>query len=467
MRNTTILAGFFFALFCSGKAVSAQTVPTAIADSLQSILDQALPASFTNAGAIMEVHVPGQWTWSGSSGYSIAGITAGQPLAVANSTDKFRAGSITKTMVATCILKLEEAGQLSIEDPISLYLRATLINDTIASSDTVRIRHLLNHTSGIANSADNTGCQANVLGNPLGAHSLEEAIFCGASQGEVFAPEFAWAYSNTNYSILAMIIQNLTGLSYRDYLTQTIITPLALADTEIPLTDTISGAHMGCYWNIGNWTDLTIINPTTYTGWADVVSTTSDLNVFYAALRSGQIINANSLAEMHTMFPGTYGYGLGLDFYTIGGEDYIGHYGEVANTSGMFFADISSVNAPNGYYITYNFNVQGADMQNDIDVPVLTLLNSAFNAVNETTAAKPGCRVFPNPSGSLVYIEIPGNNNDVQIRLTDGFGRTVAAGFVPDGNNRFHFDGSRYAPGVYTLSVITGNGNEIQKLILK
>jgi D-alanyl-D-alanine carboxypeptidase len=444
--------------------VNAQTAPVAIADSLQYILDHALPSGFANAGAIMEVHVPGQWTWKGATGSGIAGITVGQQQTIASGTDRFRVGSITKTMVATCILKLEEAGQLSIEDPISLYLRPTLVNDTIASSDTVRIRHLLNHTSGIANSGDNTSCQQNVLTNPLGSHSLEEAIYCGASQGEVFPPEFAWAYSNTNYSILAMIIQNVTGQSYRDYLTQTVITPLGLTDTEIPLMNQLSGPHMGCYWNIGNWIDLTIINPTTYTGWADVVSSTADLNVFYKALRNGQLVNNTSLAKMHTMYPGTFGYGLGLDFYTITAVDYIGHYGEVANTSGMFFGNTASAIAPNGYYISYNFNVQGADMQNMIDVPVLQLLNSAFTATAEISTKQKQVRMYPNPATALVQLELPGNA-ETHITVSDATGRVVKVLTVSSGT-RAAIDCAAMERGIYQVTVTNAQHTETHKLIL-
>jgi CubicO group peptidase (beta-lactamase class C family) len=171
-----------FALAFSSKEAKSQTPPQVVIDSLQTILNQALPSNFQNSGVIMSVYAPGQWTWSGAAGNGIAGITAQQPQTNASVTDRFRVGSITKMMVAVCILKLEEDGLLSIEDPIDMYLRPTLVNDTIAPSDTVRIRHLLNHTSGIANSANNTSCQQNVLTNPLGSHSLEEAIYCGASQ---------------------------------------------------------------------------------------------------------------------------------------------------------------------------------------------------------------------------------------------------------------------------------------------
>ncbi len=456
----------FFALNTSN--MFAQSPPVFISDSLQSILNQSLPAGFTNGGAVMEVHVPGQWTWNSSTGFAIAGITSGQPQTNAVANDKFRVGSITKMMVSTCILKLQEQGLLSIEDPISMHLRSTLVTDTIASSGVVKIRHLLNHTSGISNSGDNNSCQSDVLSNPLGAHSLEDAIFCGASQGEIFPPEFAWAYSNTNYSILAMIIENITGLSYTDYLTQTIITPLGLLNTEIPTTNQISSSHMGCYWNIGSWIDLTIINPTTYTGWADVVSNTSDLVIFMKALRNSEIINSSSLTQMQTLYPGTYDYGLGYDFYTLSDVSYTGHYGEVANTSGLFFANTSSELAPNGYYISYNFNVQGADMINKIDIPVLNFLktglfsNGLTSLENETQSLK----VFPNPASSKINIATVEKNNVANmITLFDELGKIV---FQEKriGLTNYSFDCSMFNRGVYTISIQNESKAEFHKIVL-
>lgn len=447
--------------------VKAQTAPAQIADSLQAILDASLPNTFSKPGAVMGVVVPGQWSWYGATGKAIAGITAGQPLSTATPTTQFRVGSITKTMVATAILQLEQAGLLSIEDPINLYLRPTLIADTIAPSDTLRIRHLLNHTSGIANSGDNTACQTAVLANPLASHTLEYAIYCGASQGELFAPGTNWAYSNTNYSILALIIQNITGQSYADYITQNIITPLGLTHTQIPTTNQISNPHMGCYWNIGYWLDLTIINPSTYAGWADVVSTTEDLILFQTALLNGNIIDSTELAKMKTIDAAAYGYGLGLDFYTITGIDYYGHYGEVANTSGMFFADVHSSLAPNGYYIAYNYNTQGVDMQNLLDVPVFQLLNTPFPVGIEQQNNPNNISITPMPAKDNCTITINSNANNLQLNIVDMQGQVVYTSTIKAQTHNIPLNVSLFNKGIYIVQLINENTHYTQKLIVE
>jgi len=452
---------FFLYIACLFNAFS--QVPSSVGQSLDSILTAALPANYNGSGVIMRVTVPGQWSWSGAVGKGISGNTSGQPATVAQATDHFRAGSITKMMVATCILKLQQDGLLSIEDPIGNYLRSTLVNDTIQSSEVVKIRHLLNHTSGIANSADNLSCQQNVLQNPLASHTLEEAVNCGASQGEIFPPGFAWAYSNTNYTLLAMIIEEVTGMSYSSYLNQTIITPLNLTQTEIPVSDQLTSSHMGCYWNIGSWIDLTIVDPTTYTGWADLVSTTEDLISFYEALQNGQLINTAQLAIMRTIDAASYDYGMGLDFYTLYGTNYTGHYGEVANTSGLFFGQTGSAIAPNGYYISYNFNVQGADMINKIDKPVMQLMLAATAGLETQQTSK--IQLSPNPAMEMLEIFF-GEVNAHKVTIIGSNGQEVYSADLQSSSTH-QVNCSSFEAGFYFVNVYSNHGVSTQRLIIQ
>lgn len=450
--------------FCYSFTLKAQTPPQFVSDSLQAILNRALPTNFPQSGCIMRIESPGQWIWEGAVGSAIAGITSGQPQTVATPQHQFRVGSITKMMVATCILKLEQQGLLNINDAINFYLRPTLVNDTIAASDTVRIRHLLNHTSGIDNSANNTSCQMNVLSNLLASHSLEEAVYCGASQGEIATPGLVWAYSNTNYSLLAMIIEKVTGMSYQQYITQNLFIPLNLNNTFIPTTPQISPAHMGCYWNLGTWTDLTVINATAYTGWADIVSTTADLIKFYKELKAGNIINNTELTTMYTIDPASFGYGMGLDFWTFSGTSYVGHYGEVANTSGLFFGNITSPLAPNGFYISYNFNIQGADMQVTIDNPVIEFLKNTTTGVKENKLTT--FNVYPNPTKDFIYVNI-GKQKINELYVMDLFGKKVFGLNEDTHDDVIKISLEKIEKGIYFLAIKTNEGIQTQKIIVE
>ena len=465
MRKLTlkiIIASFIVIL--SLTKINAQNTPAYIANSLQNILDNALPVGLQNSGVVMTVTIPGQWSWSGSSGYALSGLNPLYPEVLATPSTKFRVGSITKTFVAACIMKLEEAGLLSIEDPIDNYLRYSLVNDTIMSSGTVKIRHLLNHTSGIANSADNQNCQAEVLNNPLIEYTYEDAIYCGTSQGEIFPPEFAWAYSNTNYSILAMIIEEVSGMSYSDYVNEQIFTPLNLQNTEIPLNEELSGDYMGCYWNIGNWIDLSIIHPSIYRGWADIVSNTKDLNTFYMNLLDGNIVSQTSLQKMKLIDPASFDYGLGLDFYLLGGDDYYGHSGEVANSSSMFYSNLNSGIAPHGYYISFNFNIQGVSMSSLIDIPVYDVLNNSTAQVEELSMSHVNrFSIFPNPAKeSLTVSDRLGLGSEYTIHNVSG----QQMEFGKKNSDQLNIDLSGYDSGIYFITILSDNYSEKYKFII-
>jgi len=462
-QSVKILISCFILILASIK-VTAQNVPVNIANSLQEILDNALPVGLQQSGVVMSVTIPGQWTWSGASGFAISGMNPLYPETMATPASKFRVGSITKTFVAACILKLEEAGLLSIEDPIDNYLRPTLVNDTIMSSGTVKIRHLLNHTSGIANSADNQNCQTDVLNNPLTEYTYEDAIYCGTSQGEIFPPEFAWAYSNTNYSILAMIIEEVSGMSYPEYVSEQIFTPLNLQNTEIPLNAEISGEYMGCYWNIGSWIDLSVIHPSIYRGWADIVSTTEDLNMFYMNLLNGNIVSQTSLQKMKLIDPASFDYGLGLDFYLLGGDDYYGHSGEVANSSSMFYSNLSSGIAPDGYYISFNFNIQGVNMSSLIDIPVYDVLNNSTAQVEEV-AIKHENRfsIFPNPAKEYLTVNnILGLNTEYIIHNVSG--QQMESGKM--NSTKLNINLSGYDSGIYLITILSKEYSEKYRFII-
>jgi len=303
-----------------------------------------------------------------------------------------------------------------------------------------------------------------VLSNPEMPHSLEYAIYCGASQGEIFEPGYIWAYSNTNYSLLAMLVERVSGQSYESYLTENIITPLGLSQTEIPTSNQIGSPHMGCYWNIGSWIDLTIINSSNYKGWADVVSTTEDLNHFYEALLSGEIINATELARMKTVDEAAFDYGMGLDFYTYTGVDYFGHYGEVANTSGMFFVDMHSALAPNGYYISYNFNTQGVDMQTLVDQPVIQLMKSSLGLGE--TAVEMKIDLYPNPANTSCTVRLNSLSEKSTLSLFDLQGREVLNQSIEADQKELVLDLSGFKNSVYTLKISGETSSSTQKLII-
>jgi len=470
-----MIARGIIVLWCfwvSGPVVA--QVPADLSNQLQGIVNGALPAGKVNPGLVVGVHVPDQWSWYGATGHSITGTSPGYFAKQANTDDQYRAGSITKMFMATAVLMLEENGLLNLGDDISLYLRPSLMLDTINSSGVITIRNLLDHTSGIADLAANDSCRLAALSDLTRDFTLEEGIYCGCVQGENFPPGFTWGYSNTNYSILALLIQEVSGVSAIDYIETHIINPLGLLNTEVPSTDEINQSHMGCYWELNTLLDLTIVDASLYNGWANMVSTTEDLYRFFDALRNGALINANSLAKMFAVSPVSFDYGLGIDFYILHGDSYYGHSGEVGNTSGLFYADITTSAFPNGYYLTYNYNYQGVNSYDAIENPIHLLMKNYVKDTTQDTVSLPDTTVlgiglnpqpidlilYPNPATDQVRVQFNRYLSEMmKLEIYDLAGRKEQEFHVTHPGNEWVIQHLNLEPGMYR--VIVRNEKEI------
>ena len=129
----------------------------------------------------------------------------------------------------------------------------------------------------------------------------------------------------------------------------------------------------------------------------------------------------------------------------------------------MIYCELSSSIAPDGYFISYNFNVQGVDMPNLVDVPVFDLLNSSPLNVNEQVA-KSTFTFYPNPVDDVVTIAL--NNSEwAAIKLMDIAGNVVVE--LTANTSEYSTSLSGLASGSYLLQIETGDGKEVKKMILR
>jgi D-alanyl-D-alanine carboxypeptidase len=167
-------------------------------------------------------------------------------------------------------------------------------------------------------------------------YALEELVALAMRHSPKFSPGTGWSYSNTNYILAAMIIQKVTGRSWDQELDDRIIRPLGLKDTGTPGTSpTIPGSYARGYAAFGTGTsiDVTELNASMAVGSGSIISTTHDLNRFYAALLGGRLLAPAQLREMTATMPAPelgvrYGLGLGEVPLSCGGS-YFGHPGEL------------------------------------------------------------------------------------------------------------------------------------------
>ena len=310
----------------SGAAVAAPADPRGAL--LQEQLDAVHAAGMP--GAFAEVR-EGRRTWTPATG--VRNVATGEPV---RDGLRHRVGSITKTFVATTVLQLAGERRIALDAPIGRYLPRLV---PAGVGRTVTVRMLLNHTSGIGDyDSELIRTEDDLIVMGRTTYRPVELARIGLAAAPTHAPGTAWSYSNTNYVLAALIIEKVTGHSYRAEVSRRILKPLQLRDTYFEGAEPfIRGPHMRAYvpWTDGELRDFTRYNMTWAWAAGEMVSTAHDLNVFYRALLTGRLLPPGLLAEMKRTVvqdpeqPEAGGYGLGLYWVDLGCGRFWGHDGGV------------------------------------------------------------------------------------------------------------------------------------------
>ncbi|MCB0636123.1 MAG: beta-lactamase family protein [Lewinella sp.] len=262
----------------------------AFTDLLNEIVSEGVP------GMMLTVHDDAHGYWSGAAGF--ADLASGTPLEPCHLT---RVGSTVKTFTAVSILLLAEDGLLSIDDPVSQYLSAAEL-DGIRNAGQATIRQLLQHASGIYNYIQHLGFQTASLNDLEKVWQPEELLGYARGADPYFAPGADVRYSNTNYILLGMIIEKVTGQPFYAFFRQRIFEPLGLNFTRFAAPDPVPAGIIRGY--VDFYSNLDLINATYYSGWdyftADggLIANAHDLNVFLTRLFDGDLLSAGSLETM-------------------------------------------------------------------------------------------------------------------------------------------------------------------------
>jgi D-alanyl-D-alanine carboxypeptidase len=236
----------------------------------------------------------------------------------------FEIGSITKQFTAASIMRLQEAGKLEIDRPLSDYL------PDAPHAKEITLRQLLTHTSGLHDYFDGPPAQVDRLAaKPI---SYRDLIARVAALPLDFPPGSKWSYSNTGYLLLGKIIETVSGESYRTYLQHHIFDPLNMKDTYTMADEgRLSNMAIGYRHAGGKRERAPFLDPSWGGAAGFLVTTMGDLAKWDAALRGGKIVSMSSYRQMTTPFMttknGSADYGLGLFIDSVYGQPRIGHTG--------------------------------------------------------------------------------------------------------------------------------------------
>jgi D-alanyl-D-alanine carboxypeptidase len=245
--------------------------------------------------------------WERAAG--VADIATGAPLTPAH---RFPIASVTKTFVAALVLQLVSDGTLELDTP--------------APGVDATVRQLLNHTSGLP---DAYSVQELIELRP--DRTLRELAAIALGKPRLFEPGSGWSYSSTNYVVLALLVEDVTGTSLQQALAERILEPLGLTATDAP--ESPPGDLPRGYLPPDNpllpgrgpdLVDVTDAIPVSSAS-GGIVSTAADVARFLRALLGGELLPSELRAELLRTVASDWeesdGYGLGIEeITTIGAE---------------------------------------------------------------------------------------------------------------------------------------------------
>ncbi len=263
-------------------------------------------------GAIVYVRTPTA-TRAGVAGYADRGAHVSMRAA-----DRYRIASVTKAFVSVVILQLEAEGKLDVDDAVEKYLPHVVPNGSA-----ITLRELMSHTSGLFNYTDDDAFVNDPFTSFARAWTPQQLLAVAFAHPATFAPGTSWSYSNTNYIVLGLVVEAVTGEPLGQVLQERIFTPLGLTSTSFPLAISLAPDFVHGYIKVPG-TPLIDISPgldPTW-GWAAgaIVSNARDVTAFYRGLFTGKLLPAPQLDELEspTATSGTYALGIVNTFPACG-----------------------------------------------------------------------------------------------------------------------------------------------------
>lgn len=322
--------------------VIARRPPTAsphLGDRLQAQLDR-LRVQGGVPGVSASIVFADGTTWTGASG--LADVATG---AAVTPDTGFSFASMTKTYVAALVLALVAEGTLGLED------RAADLLPDIAIDERITIHQLLDHTSGLHDFFLNPTIDAALQGDRAAPWSVTQALtYVGRPY---FAPGTGWRYSNTNYLLLGLIAERLTGTDLATAVRIRFLDPLGLDHTwtqaaETPPVPTAHGYRFTGPATSPQPIDLSdgsAIMPFTSVvtaagGAGSMAGTSADAARWARLLYRGDVLGRDALAlmvgdvEVVAGYRPPVPYGLGVQAFVIDGRQTLGHSGRFLGSRG-------------------------------------------------------------------------------------------------------------------------------------
>lgn len=305
---------------------------------LQKSLDNSIPV------ALKEHNVPGMAIAIIKNdqviikkGYGFSNVSLGTKV---DSKTGFNIGSISKMFTAWGIMKMVENGKIDLDTPVSTYITKWKLPTSKFNEDKVTIRNLLQHTAGLSvhgyNGYESKEELTSITKSLSGNSREEEAVTL------IMEPESKWQYSGGGYSILQLIIEEVSGETFADYMQKNIFKPLKMKHTSFNIDKKILKKSAKAYDEEGNEIPLRLFNAQAAAG---LHTTIDDLILFAkASFSKNTVLTEKSITLLRTsteLSKGNYGMGY-MEMNRFGDFTLHGHGGSNEGWHSGFMLDFES-----------------------------------------------------------------------------------------------------------------------------
>lgn len=350
------------------KSTGSKPFPAAKHAAIERAVDQSF-AETKAPGVIVGIWIPGEGALVTTRG--LGDPATRRPMRAG---DHFRIGSITKTFTATVLLQLADEKKVQLDDPVAKYLPFVL------NGENITLRMLANMTSGLFNYTQDNAWVNTIFAEPKRVWTPRELVDVAFKHPPDFAPGTGWHYSNTNYVLLGMLIEQVTGKPIPAVFAERIIKPLGLKQTSWAKGGAMPApyAHGFTVQTLnGKRADATFRDPSWAFTASELISTMVDLRTWIGSYGTGSLISPAMQRERLTWVtfpPNTperhYGLGIGED------HGWLGHTGELPGYN------------TGAYYLPANKAVIVVMVNSDIPVGKINPMPLIFKAL--TKVVTPG-----------------------------------------------------------------------------
>lgn len=288
---------------------------------------------------VVAAGAPGAVAFAGGR-TAVAGVADRRTGRRLRATDRVRIGSVTKSFTAVVALQLVGEGRLRLTDTVGRWLPGVF-----PSADRVTLRQLLNHTSGTVDDIA-TPMMGLFHGDRLRVWTPREILGLVRDKPLRFGPGEGWAYSNTDYVLVGLMIERATGRSLEHELHRRIVRPLHLRHTSFPVEQSRLGRRASRGYTLdldtsgrpvpGPLRDITTYSPSFAWASGNGVSDAADVAHFFRALLRGRLLAPAQLRQaLTTVATGQEGRraGLGIEVSDSPYGPLVGHEGDMLGFS--------------------------------------------------------------------------------------------------------------------------------------